>query len=127
MIKPVPIALVVCDNVYTEMTGKTALVGLFNQITAAKFPAKHSRICVYASATDIHKNTAFKLDIVHSETEHVVVSLEGPSPEKVTPTMVCDMTFDLRNLLFPEPGLYHIRFWGNESLLVQRPFKVKTS
>ena len=124
MTKPSPIALVVCDNVYTESSGKTALVGLFERIYATKFPAKHPRLCVYASVTDIRTNTKFKLDIVHSETDHVVVALGGPAPEGTTPVAICDMTFELGNLSFPEPGLYFIRFWGNEHLLLQRPFEV---
>ena len=44
MTKPSPISLVVCDNVYRELGGKSALVGLFNRITSSRFPAKHSRL-----------------------------------------------------------------------------------
>ena len=124
MTKPAPIAVVICDIVYSESGGKTALVGLFNRITASRFPATHPRLCVYASATDIRPNTLFKLDIVHSETDHVVVTLEGPPPEETTPLTICDVTFDLRNLVFPEQGRYFVRFWGNEDILIERPFDV---
>lgn len=124
MTTPSPISLVVCDNIYTESSGKTALVGLFNRITATKFPAKHPRICVYASVTDIRSDTKFKLDMVHSETEHSVMSLAGPAPGGATPLTICDMTFELKNLVFPEPGRYYIRFWGNDQLLLQRCFDV---
>lgn len=122
MTQPVAIALVVCDNVYLESSGKTALVGLFNRIHATKFPIKHPLLCVYLSVTDIPPNTKFKLDIVHSETDHTVVSLEGPSPKGADRTTICDMNFELKNLEFPEPGRYYIRCWGNDKLLVQRPF-----
>lgn len=124
MIKPSPIALVVCDNVYRESGGKTALVGLFDRIRAAKFPVKHPRLCVYASVTDIRPNTEFRLDIVNSETEHVVVSLGGPPPKGMSPIAVWDMTFELSNLVFPEPGLYIIRLWGNDHPILERPFEV---
>jgi hypothetical protein len=124
MTKPSPIALVVCDNIYSESGGKTALVGLFNRITTQEFPAKHSRLCVYASVTDIRPNVKFKLDVVHSETDEMVVSLEGEPPKNVTPIAVFDFTFDLRNLVFKQPGLYFIRLWGNEHILLQRPFQV---
>ena len=127
MAKPAPIALVVCDNVYTEPGGKTALVGLFNRIAARKLPVRHPRLCVYASVTDIRPNTKFKLDIVHSETDEVVQSLQGPPPGGTDPTTICDFNFVLENLLFEEPGLYYIRFWGNEHLLMQRPFEVRTA
>lgn len=125
MTKPSPIALVVCDNVYTESRGKVALVGLFNQIQVAKFPVKHPRLCVYVSVTDVHRKTTFKLDIVHSETDREVASLKGPPPQSTDPTTICDFNFVLENLVFKEPGLYYIRFWGNEHLLLQRPFSVQ--
>lgn len=124
MTAPAPVALVVCDHFYKEASGKTALVGLFNQITATRFPAKHPRMCVYASVTDIRPNTHLKLDIVNSETDHVVMSLEGPPPPKATPLVVCDLNFDLQGLVFPEPGLYLVRLWGGDRLLLQRPIEV---
>lgn len=124
MTKPAPIALVVCDNVYQEPGGKAALVGIFNRIVADKFPIKHSRLCVYASVTDVHPGTKFRLEIVHSETDEHVAALGGPPPQGTNPTTICDFNFVLQNLIFKEPGLYYIRFWGDEHLLLQRPFEV---
>ena len=122
MMKPSHIALVVCDNVYRESGGKTALVGLFNQLVAEKFPARHARLCVYVSVTGVRPNTKLRLEIVHSETDHTVATLKGPPPKEADPTTICDFDFTLGNLIFPEPGLYYIRFWGNDHLLAQRPF-----
>jgi len=124
VVKPSPIALVVCDNVYRESGGKTALVGLFNKIYATKFPATHSRLCIYASVTDIRPNTTFKLDIVHSETDQPVATLQGPPPKQTNPTTICDFTFEINNIVFPEEGRYYIRFHGNDHILLQRPFDV---
>ncbi|MBN2560406.1 MAG: hypothetical protein JXQ75_05690 [Phycisphaerae bacterium] len=124
MTKPSPIALVICDNVYREPGGKTALVGLFNNIRARKFPFTHNRICVFASITDIRPNTTFKLDIVHSETDESLVSLVGPPPKNADPTTICDFVFILENVTFREPHRYYIRFFGNEHVLLQRPFEV---
>ena len=125
MTPPTVIALVVCENVYTESGGKTALVGLFNNINARNFPATHSRLCVYFSVTDIKPKTEFKLDIVHSETDEPVVVMGGGPPSGVNPTTVCDFVFELRNVTFPEPGRYYIRLWANDRPLVQRPFEVR--
>ena len=127
MTKPSPIALVVCDNIYQERTGKSALVGLFNRMTAEKFPVKHARMCVYASVTDVRPNTTFKLVVVHSETDRQVVSLHGPPPERTDPTTICDFNFELNSLVFEEPGRYYIQLWGNEHLLLQRPFEVQAA
>jgi hypothetical protein len=124
MTKPAPIALVVCDSIYSESKGKTALIGLFNRVIAASFPATHAQLCVYASVTEVRADSKFKLDIVHSESDHPVVSLKGRPSGEVDPLTICDFNFELHNVVFPEPGLYFIRFWGDEYLLLQRPFQV---
>jgi len=125
---PAPIALVVCDNVYREAGGKTALVGLFNEIRGREFPLVHPHLSIYASVTDIRPGTKLKLEIANAESGDIVARLEGPPLEGASPVSVCEMVFNLRNLSFREPGRYDIRFYGNDSILVQRPFQVvKTS
>ncbi len=124
-VKPTPIALVVCDNIYTEPGGKTALVGLFNSIVAHALPVRHPRMAVFASLTDLREGSTAKLEIVHGETERVIVSAGGPFPGKPNAITVVDMNFIFSNVVFPEEGTYFIRFWANEHLLIQRPFQVK--
>jgi len=125
MVKPAPIALVVCDDVYREPTGKTALVGLFNRIVAQKFPAKHSRLCIYAAVTGVRPETEFKIRLVHSETDNVVAELRGPPPKDAGPASICDFMFVLQGLEFRDPGRHYIEFWANDNLLLQRPFEVE--
>jgi len=122
--KPAIIALVLCDNIYTEPSGKSALVGLFNGISAGSFPAKHPRLAVFVSMTDVHPGSAGTLDIVHGETDNPIVEAKGEFQE-VERTDVVDMSFILNNVTFPEPGLYFIRFFVNGHCLVQRPFDVR--
>jgi hypothetical protein len=123
MTKPSPIALVVCDALYQEPSGKTALVGLFNRLVAAKFPATHPQMCVYASVTDVRAGTKFRLVIEHAEHGTRVAELAGPPPEAVAnPTTILDLRFILQGLTFPEPGRYYIQFWADDNLLLQRPF-----
>lgn len=124
MTSPVPIALVVCDNVYREPSGKIALVGLFNRLFAAKLPARHPRLCVYASLTEIRPRTKLQLRIVHPETDAVVASIDGESSPNSDPMAVEDTVFFLSNLLFPQAGRYDIQLWGGGNLLSQRPFIV---
>ena len=124
-VKPTPIALVVCDNIYSEPGGKTALVGLFGGIVASSFPARHPRMAVFASLTGLRSDAIAKLEIVHAETEDVIVSAQGPFPDGYTPLTVVDMNFIFNNVVFPSAGTYYIRFWANEHLIVMRPFEVR--
>jgi hypothetical protein len=124
--KPSPIALVVCDAIYQDgSAGKAALVGLFNLILAAKFPAVHPQMCVYVAVTDVHRGTHFRLTVVDVESDEKVVEMQGPSPEKINPTNICEFRFILKSVVFPRPGRYDIQFWGNDHLLLQRPFEAK--
>ena len=124
-VKPTPIALVVCDNIYSEPGGKTALVGLFSGIAASSFPARHPRMAVFASLTGLRSHATAKLEIVHAETEDVIVSAQGPFPDRYTPLTVVDINFIFNNVVFPSEGTYYIRFWANEHLILMRPFEVK--
>ncbi len=123
--KPTPIALVVCDNIYQEPGGKTALVGLFNSINARKLPVRHARMVVFASVTDLRPGSKARLEIVHGESERVVVRVEGPFPKEADPVSVVDFNFVLNNLVFEEDGTHYIRFWVNDYLIVMRPFEVR--
>ncbi|MCK6483346.1 MAG: hypothetical protein HUU22_03420 [Phycisphaerae bacterium] len=125
-IRPTPIALVVCDTIYREQPGnKTALVGLFNNIRARSFPVTHPRMAVFASVTGLREGSRVKLEIVHGETDRLVVVAEGPLPDGATPTAIADLNFVLTDVVFPEEGRYYIRFWGNDHLLLMRPFDVR--
>lgn len=122
--KPIAIALVLCDNIYYEQSGKTALVGLFSRIYARTFPAEQACMCVYASVTGIRPHAKLRLDIVNQETSHEVASLRGEADGDASPIDVVDVNFVFRGLQFPEPGLYDIRLWGEDDILVARPFQV---
>lgn len=124
-VRPTPIALVVCDNIYQEPGGKIALVGLFSSINAQRFPVKHPRMGIFASVTGVREGSTAKLEIVHAENDTVIVSAGGPFPKGSEPLSIVDMHFVLNNVIFPESGLYYIRFWGNDHLLMMRPFNLQ--
>lgn len=123
--KPAPIALVVCDNVYREPSGKKALMGLFDIVFAPKFPAAHPKMCIYVSVTDIRPNSKLRIDIVFGETDEPLLTIAGDVPKNVDPTAIVDLTFNINNLVFPKAGTYFVRFWGNDHCLLMRPIKVK--
>lgn len=124
-VKPCAISLVVCDNIYTEPSGKAALVGIFNSLSAHAFPVRHPRMAVFASLTGLRAGSAAKLDLIHSENDKIVFAVQGEFPSGHTPLTIIDMSFILNNVTFPDEGTYYMRFWANDHLLLQRPFQVK--
>ena len=126
--KPVGIALVPCDNVYMDSSGKQALVGLFNRIVVPRFPAVKGKMCVYAAITEVYPKTTCKIDIVHAETDAPVFQAEGDMDGlDIDPTTICDLVFELRNVCFREAATYYVRLFGNNQILLQRPFELVTS
>jgi hypothetical protein len=124
-VKPNLIALVVCDDIYVEPSGKIALVGLFSQILAKKVPCIHHKMAIYVSVSGLRPGSQGKLEIVHGEAENTpLVAAEGKFPDNAGPLDVLDMQFILNNVPFGIPGKHFIRFWGNQHLIGMRPFYV---
>lgn len=124
-VSPEGLALLLCDDVYTQESGsKQSLIGLFNRVVTRELPAKHPRMVVFASVTDIRPNTIFKLDIVDAETERRLFMAEGPPPKERGALTILDLVFIIDNLTFPEPGTYYVRLFANEGVILQRPIDV---
>ena len=124
-VPPEGLALLLCDDVYTqERGGKQSLIGLFNRVVTRELPAKHPRMVVFASVTDIRPNTIFKLDIVDAETDRQLFMAKGPPPKETGPLTILDLVFTIDNLTFPEPGTYYVRLLADERVILQRPIDV---
>jgi len=123
-LRPTGLALILCDNIYVDRRGKRALVGIFNQISASQFPVIHNQMVAYAAVTAIRDGAVLKLEIAGAETERVIFAGELPPAEQADPTAILELSFDIENLGFPEPGRYYVTLWGNNYPLLQRPIQV---
>jgi len=122
--RPVLLAILVCDTIIRdEATKKLSLIGLFNRISAAKFPCRHPEMHVFVSLTDGHGTCPAELRLIHRATEQALASLQGmmtfPDPRSVV-----EMSFPFRGAQFPEPGEYSFDFYTSGELLGSRPFQV---
>ena len=121
---PLGIAIVVCDQIIEDkLTSKKSLIGIFNQITAANFPCTHPRVSVFVCLTEGRGDYGARLRIVHDETETVVADLNGPI-QFPDANAVIELNFDLIGLTFPQPGLYSIEFYCDDTLVLERRFHV---
>ncbi len=123
--EPEGLAIVPCDDIYTDSSGKLAIIGIFNRLVVPKIPVMKLKICVYVSITEIYPGATCGIDIVHGETDEPVFKAEGPvDMDGVNPSTIFDMVFELKNVPFGEPGTYYVRLFGNKKLLLQRPFEL---
>jgi hypothetical protein len=124
--KPAPIglAIVICDQIIEDkLTGKKSLIGIFNQIGAQSFPCRHPQVCVFVSLTEGRGQCAARLRIVHDESNRVVAEVNGQIQFPDVHTVV-ELNFNLVGLTFPDPGVYSIEFYCDDSLVLERRFHV---
>jgi hypothetical protein len=124
--KPAPIglAIVICDQIIEDkLTGKKSLIGIFNQIGAQNFPCRHPQVCVFVSLTEGRGQCVARLRIVHDESNHVVAEVNGQIQFPDVHTVV-ELNFNLVGLTFPDPGVYSIEFYCDDSLVLERRFHV---
>lgn len=125
-IKPMGLAMVICDQVITEaVTNKKSLIGIFNQISAAQFPCKHSRLCIFVSVTGGHGAAKVELHCVNEDNnEQKLFGAEGQI-RFANPVQVVEMNFEFNNVPFLMPGRHRIDFLCDGVPILQRPFVVK--
>lgn len=121
---PLPLALIVCDQVSIDRdTGKTAILGAFENVFAASFPAMHPELTVYSEFTDGHGRVAVTVRIVRSlpdslegqELASQTTDMEFPDPFKVVRWVV-----KVRGLSFPEPGEYRFIVECGGTIVIER-------
>ena len=122
--QPELLAILVCDDVIRDVrTHKFSLIGLFNRISARRFPSRHARLHVFVSLTNGHGTCEAELRCVLRDEDQPVGGMKGKI-EFPGPLAVVDMNFDIANLTFPKPGRYSFDFYCSGVLLGSRPFDV---
>ena len=60
-------AMLLCDHTIREHgTGKVSLIGIFENISAARFPVVHRALSVYAKLVDAEGEYAIRLELATS-------------------------------------------------------------
>lgn len=124
-IPPQGIALLICDNIFVDSSGKLAIVGVVSRIVVREFPATVDKLCVYASITEIYPKAQCEVEILGAESGSPIFHAKGPvDGDSVTPMTVCDLVFELRGITFQSPGKYYARLSSGGSTLIERPFEI---
>ncbi|HYG74841.1 MAG TPA: hypothetical protein VEK08_07555 [Planctomycetota bacterium] len=120
MVKPILLALVLCDTIIREaQTNKLSLIGTFNGIFASAFPCTHPSLSVYIAITEGRGRVPCKLRMTSLDNNQVIFELPGQI-EFGGPTSVGELVFQLQQVQFAAPGVYAIEFWADGELLGSR-------
>jgi len=119
-------AMLICDYVITEQgTRKKSLIGIFENISAARFPCTHPSLSVYIKLTDANGIYRFHLELVDLKNDKVIG--RGDLAREVTidnPLSVHELVFNLSNLRFQAAGDYEFRIYSNDRIFGQKAFTV---
>ncbi|MBI3468916.1 MAG: hypothetical protein HY000_38415 [Planctomycetes bacterium] len=121
--------LIACEDIRVDPNNPRS-VTLVNLITAIRslenpaYPLLYRELCVFAQLTDCRGSADVGIRIIHEDTGQF--AYPGPrhswtAPMSADPLEVVGVRFRIRNLNFPEPGLYWIQLWYNGNVLAQQP------
>jgi hypothetical protein len=117
-------AMLLCDHTIREHgTGKVSLIGIFENISAARFPVVHRSLSVYAKLVDAEGEYTIRLELLRLEDGHVVAqgTLRATFADRMTPA---ELIFALENLGLDRPGRYEFRLHANERFVAGKSFVV---
>jgi len=126
---PTFLGMVICDNILQDPeTKKYFLLGTTAVTYARAFPARYSKMCIYAALTGIRERIDIKLNLVFVDPDGTedteIMTIQG-AVEAHDPLTVTEMTMGLRNLVFPRPGEYRFRLLSGDVLLGERKFHAR--
>ena len=123
---PFALALLLCGEVIVdERTKKKTLVGVFDQVLAAQFPADHRPLTIFARLKDAEGSYRFRVDYVQLSTDRVLAQGDlGPVsiPTRLSTT---DIILTPPLVRIPEAGAYEFRIWANDRYVGRVAFEAR--
>jgi hypothetical protein len=116
--------MLLCDLTIREHgTGKMSLIGIFENISAARFPVVHRALTVYAKLADAEGEYAIRLELLRLDDSHMVAqgTLRAAFADRMTPG---ELTVNLENLGFERPGRYEFRLYADDRFVASKSFTV---
>lgn len=118
-------AILICDQVIHEFgTNKKSLIGIFEDIHFAKFPAQYPRIAIYVNLTDAHGQYVLEMRLL-SDSGDEIGRGQTPKVKIENPLATCEFALQIQNLVFPNAGQFEFQIFANGNFLASKAFRVK--
>lgn len=119
---PICTSVLVCEQIYQDrVTGKLALIGVFNRMAADAFPHQES-ISVFFSLTNGKGEVDIRLQIEQDDGE-ALVQVRGKH-NIPNPLTILDHGVQFKKATFKKAGRHWATVWCGQELLNRRPFDV---
>jgi hypothetical protein len=122
-IKPSLNFTIICDDVRQEMGGKLSLMGLFENIYAAKFPAVHPRIAIMTEWASGQGEFGIKMRIVTPDGKTVIRETNSKMVLSGVNYRHRDVSVHL-NVELKAPGTYWVENYLDDELVNSIPLHV---
>ena len=112
---------IICDDVRREDNGKLILMGLFEVIGAAQYPAVHARLFIVNRWCKGEGTFSQKIRITGSKDNQALLQTE---PQKFTLNDIDSnhtLISEFSNVRFPTPGKYWVEVFLNDELVLNYP------
>lgn len=116
--------MLLCDLTIREHgSGKISLIGVFENISAARFPVVHRALSVYAKLTDAEGEYTIRLELIRLDDSHVVAqgTLKATFADRMSPG---ELIFNLENLGLERAGRYEFRLYAGDRFVAGKTFTV---
>jgi hypothetical protein len=118
--------MIICDAIWVDpSTGKSTLLGLFDEIGAETFPSLHPLLAVHICMTDAHGKVPIKLVLVDTNEEReplFQVENEIDFPDR---RAIISMNAHMQGIAFPAAGEYRLQLFGYGQFMLERRLLVR--
>ena len=120
---PVLIAFLVCDQIIEDAsTGKKTIVGVFDRIASANFPASHAPSSLYVKLIDCEGDYEVKVEFAQVSTQTILLEWAGTSSSQSRHEYT-ELVLSWPPLPLPELGEYEFRLWMDSKFVGNVRFK----
>ncbi len=110
-IKPQLISALTCDQVITDQSGKNTLIGLFSNIYADNFPARHSKMTLFCAWLNNGRMGTNTLKVIFIDPSGKEVLNIKPSIEFKDKKVITYAILNFEGIVFPQKGVYKIEVY----------------
>ena len=118
---PLVLALIVCDDVWTDLNShKLSVLGVYGSLVLARDNPHISRLTVYTSLTECPAEFETKVRIVDVDDSHAPIAERIQKVQSPDPRGVLQGFFRFDDLVFRVQGEYRVQLWACDELLLER-------
>jgi hypothetical protein len=123
--------MLLCDDWHLDPANnqRVTIVGLITNIHAVDdppFPLLYREMCVFLALTDWHcQGEGNIVCIFEASGQKVFETRSRPIDFGPDPLEVLGVPFRIRDISFPQAGLYSVQFWYEGELVEERPLRLR--